>query len=255
MLFKRLDFNKFEKSYIINNKRFFNPYGNISNDTLEKCFDFAYNMSFSNKGVHRNYRSGGTISRKKGQIFSDTFQGKLAECVTCEFFSKFDKNVKVDFSISGYGTWDSADLVVGNKNISVKSTKAYSQLLLLETKDWDKEGLYIPNKKNATDICAYDFFVLVRIKPYCEEILKTKRLLYENDQIESKKLKDLIFKEKWEYDFAGFITHSEFVEIINSKNYIIPKGAKLGKYTIMDAENYYVQVGNLHYIDEFYKFL
>ena len=51
-----------------------------------------------------------------------------------------------DFSAHKLGVWDTVDLSVGGREISIKSTKHYGHLLLLETKEWDENAVYIPNK-------------------------------------------------------------------------------------------------------------
>ncbi len=106
-------------------------------ETIKKVFDFAFDMTFGNKGAHRVHRTGGTVHRKKGEIFYNTFQGKLAECAACNLLYKVDKSVFPDFSVSKLGVWDSVDVVVNDKKIAVKSTKSFGNLLLLEHQDWD----------------------------------------------------------------------------------------------------------------------
>ena len=49
---------------------------------IKDIFNFANDMTFRFVGEHRSHRTGGTHRRKKGEIFSDTFQGKLSEYAT-----------------------------------------------------------------------------------------------------------------------------------------------------------------------------
>lgn len=214
----------------------------LKQSTIEKVFDFAYNMAYTDRGHHRNHRSGGERHRKNGEIFANTFQGKLAECAACNFFSQYDKDICPDFSVEGVGEWDSVDLSVNGKEIAIKSTKHFGQLLLLETKDWDNKGLYIPNIGNGTS--KYDYIVLVRITPSCEDLMKSKRWLYLED-IEKSELKNLVKNEIWYYDYAGFITYEELCYLINN-NYVLPQRSLLNGKTKMDAENYYAQALNMH---------
>ena len=59
-------------------------------------------MSFGQSGLHRDHRSGGTYRRKKGEIFSNAFQGKLAEFATYEYLKC--KGISVDEpDVSVYG--------------------------------------------------------------------------------------------------------------------------------------------------------
>ena len=138
-----MSFSKMKKEndslYITSCKNFLGQ--NIEKDTIEKVFSFSYKMTFGKEGIHRNQRSGGQHHRKNGEIFANTLQGKLAEVLLYDFFK--DKNIQIsepDFSISGFGVWDSYDFKIKDKLISVKSTKYYGNLLLLECKDWNEDA-------------------------------------------------------------------------------------------------------------------
>lgn len=229
--------------YYLSLKRPFSRKGRLKDTTVEAVFDFAYEMAFTDK--HRSSRSGGSKNRTSGEIFANTFQGKIAECASCNFFYRYDNSVFPDFATYEKGKWDSVDLTVCGKQIAVKSTKHFGQLLLLETKDWDTQGRYIPNIGIST--CTYDYLMLVRITPSCEDLLKQQRLLYAN-QIDRKYLRNLCCSQKWEYDYAGYITHDELIHII-ANEYILPKNSMLNGKTAMDAENYYVHAADLHDIE------
>lgn len=243
--FSYLDANN--NSFYLTDKTSFRRDGILKSATIEKVFDFAYDMAFTAKGQHRSNRSGGSYNRKNGEIFANTFQGKIAECAACNYFYKFDTTVYPDFSTHSLGVWDSVDLTVLQKEIAVKSTKHFGQLLLLETKDWNSKGQYIPNIDNGTS--TYDAIFLIRMKPSCEDILKTRRLLY-SDAINREMLKDIVLSQEWEYNFVGYITNDDLMYIINNQ-YVLPKGALLNGKTPMDAENYYVQSGCMRKINTF----
>lgn len=217
----------------------------IDDEHVKKSFEYAYSMTFGEEGKHRDHRSGGTTSRKYGEIFKDAFQGKLAECAVYEYLKdKFDISEPC-FDVWGEGRWDEQDFVINGSLVSVKSTKKYGNLLLLETKDYDTDGSYIPNEEIERTI--YRYIIMVRIAPSCEEIMKVNRLLYSNT-ISKQKLKELISSEIWVYDIPGYITNRDLKYIIENK-FIIPKGARLNSSTVMDASNYYVQSGDLRDID------
>lgn len=233
--------------YIISNVEFLGK--EIAKDIIEKVFSFSYQMTFGKRGVHRNHRSGGSHCRKNGEIFVNTFQGKLAEVLLYEFFK--EKKIQIsepDFSISGLGVWDTYDFKIKEKLISVKSTKYYGNLLLLECKDWSEDGKYIPNNTE------YSCFVLVRIKPDFEKIMKENRLLY-LDKCNEIALKDLIFNNCWEGEITGFISHEDFKNTIIKEKFIIEQGEKLNGKVKMDANNYYIQSKDLKNIDLIIKFL
>lgn len=229
-------------AYFFSKKKSYSPDAVLKLETIEKVFDFAYKMTFAHEGGHRSHRNGGSHTRRLGEIFANTFQGKIAECAACNHFIPYDKTVVPDFSINQLGIWDDCDLKVCNKEIAVKSTKSYGELLLLETKDWDKNGFYLPN--SDTENCRYDFLILIRIKPSCEDLMKNHRLLY-SDSADREKLHAVICGETWGYDCPGYITHDELKYIINH-NYLLPKDSLLNGKKKMDADNYYIQSGDLH---------
>lgn len=226
-------------SYYLSSKRPFVQCGTLKKSTIETVFDFAYEMAFTDK--HRSTRSGGSKERANGEIFSNAFQGKIAECAACNFFYQYDHAAVPDFGTYEKGTWDSVDLIACGKQIAIKSTKHFGQLLLLETSDWDDKGQYIPNIGIST--CSYDFLLLVRITPSCEDLLKQERLLY-SSHIDRELLHNLCCNQLWSYDYAGYITKADLINIIQNKH-ILPKGSLLSGKTLMDAENYYIQAGDL----------
>ena len=125
--------------------------------------------------------------------------------------------------------------------------------MLLETKDWNNNGEYIPNLGNGNS--KYDYTVLVRFNPDGEMIMRDSGLLLQREDDIQSEIKRLLIEticnKDWEYDFPGFIYYSELVKMVRQKR-IIPKGAKLNKNAKMDAENYYFQVGKMHSIIEMY---
>lgn len=67
---------KNSSEYFTTNKRNFKAIA-INLSVIADCFNFVWNMVFG-AGHHRNQRSGGQQERKKGELFANTFQGKLA---------------------------------------------------------------------------------------------------------------------------------------------------------------------------------
>lgn len=90
--------------------------------------------------------------------------------------------------------------------------------------------------------------ILVRISTNGEAIMRKNRLLYSNE-VDKTKLENIILNEDWSYDIPGYITNDELVYVINN-DFVLPQGSMLGEKTRMDAENYYVQAGDMHDIDE-----
>lgn len=247
----KLTFNSIDNSYTVNSRKVFHGIKVVPTD-LRKIFDFAYDMCFG-EGHHRNHRTGGYYGRKNGEMFCNTFQGKLAEVVLYSLFisSGIDCG-EPDFGIYGEGVWDDSDLVIKGKKINVKSAAHFSNLLLLETKDWNSLGQYIPNL-NVGSTSNYDYFILVRIQPDIKKLLRDSKYFYSNE-VENEKLEKVIFNEIWKYDIAGFNSNEQLIEVIKNKD-ILPQNSLLNGRIPMDAENYYMQSGDMGDIDELIKIL
>lgn len=239
-------------NYTVNNIKKFEGITFLDNKYLEESFEFAWDMSFGKVGMHRNHRSGGMRRRKNGEIFLNVFQGKLAEFAVYQEMNRRCLLVDYpDLGRYGIGQWDSSDFEIGGMAISIKSTKHYGNLLLLETKDWDHEGLYIPNRGTSHE--KYDFFILVRLKLDLEKKMKINRLLY-SEICDKTLLRSLISNAEIEFDMPGFISYEVLKDIISRKQ-IIPQGSSLNGSVKMDASNYYIETGKLidmeHLYDDF----
>lgn len=220
----------------------------ISQTSFDKSFNFAYDMTFGQNGQHRATRTGGSMHRKNGELFANTFQGKLAEYA---FYEKCLKNNIIcnepDIDTFNLGIWDDFDFKINDKHLSVKSIAHFSNLLLLETGDWSSKGAYIPNQ------ITYDYHVVIRIKPDTKNLMKLFRLFYSNtaDKFE---LKNNLFNELYQYQIAGYIANDDLINIIKN-DLVIPKGSLLNGNTPMDASNYYCQSGDFRNIDELFNLL
>lgn len=244
----RLTNEEGSNNYFVNNKK---PFTGtlIPREAIAAVRDFAYEMCFG-EGHHRNCRTGGQYTRKAGEKFCNTFQGKLAEAVLYNYFKSQGLEVKEpDFGIYKEGIWDDSDLEIHGRKINVKSAAFISNLLLLETKDWNTKGQYIPNLSlNNGSTAEYDYFVLVRIEPDIKKIFKEKRLLF-SDTIDAKIIEDLLFTADWYFDIAGYCTTTALISAI-ANDCILPQNAMLNKFTKMDAGNYYIQSGDLGRIED-----
>ena len=187
----------------------------VKQEHIREAFEFSYSMAFGD-GFHRNKRSGGIHHRSAYEVFVNTFRGKIAEFVVSDFFTSQGREVsQIDLSIMGVGDWDSADLLVDEIPISIKATKHFGQLLLLETKDWNDSGQYIPNLSHEKQ-SNYDYFILVRTKVDIPD---------KNNSLFSKeKLKKIIFEKHILAEISGVLSNCDFVNQIikykgTSKNF------------------------------------
>lgn len=240
---------RYKDVYSFTHTRTFAPIDTLIQEIKDEVFDFAYGMSFGRAGHHRNHRTGGNNRRRNGEIFADTFQGKIAEFSLWKLFN--DNGIEVprpDTEMYEEGVWDSSDFEYMNRKIAVKSTKSFGQLLLLESEDWNNQGLYIPNLNTGNEL--YHYFVLIRLEPYTADILKRNRL-YFNDTCDRNALRDLIIRQEFSYDIPGYMTRNNLTQLIDS-NYFIPQGAylnRIGRNNRIDANNYYMQAGDLQPIN------
>lgn len=137
-----------------------NSYFNVSRRTFiphpvpcgapTDAMNFAYAMCFG-AGHHRAHRTGGLMMRRAGEMFSNAFQGKLAEVCLHSFLTRRGVECTVpDFGVYGEGVWDGGDLKACGKNLSVKSAAFFSNLLLLESRDYDAFGNTCPTSARAS---------------------------------------------------------------------------------------------------------
>lgn len=244
MAFNKLKQGNSPRAKFFTSTRFFKTLAFLSLSDVKSAFDFAYDMSFGKSGEHRDHRSGGTYERKPGEIFANTFQGKLCEFAIYEVLKgKFDIN-KPDLETYGLGKWDDFDFKIKDKLLSVKSTKSFGHLLLLEKKDWNEKGEYIPSNNKH-----YDFTFLVRIKNDPEGIMRRERKLFSTYE-ERSELWELFKNVSWDFDVPGFISNEELIYLIKNE-FIIYRGDYLNGKTRMDATNYYCQAGDMHPIGDF----
>lgn len=229
-----------DETFFINKKISF--YGKvIDKEIINTSFKFAYEMAFGS-GEHRKRRSGGSLERKPLEIFLNTFQGKIAELVLDkELTSRGIVTQGVDLEVFGEGIWDDGDLVANGKKLNVKSIAFFSNLFLLECKDWDKDGHYL----HDSDTVNYDYFLCVRIKPNIKELFNS------NKDYEKQDMLDILKNEHFTYDIPGVFSLETLKEIIK-RDYVIRKGDKLNN-TTMDADNYYIQSGDLKSIELMYN--
>lgn len=226
------------QTFHVTKKKPFSPNGQIRSSTIETVLKFAFDMTYGSKGQHRDHRSGGTAKRSNAQIMSDTYQGKLSEFALANILYKLEGFIPPDTSTYDLGEWESADFQVGVNHFSVKSTKYFGNLLLLEKRDWDAFGRYLPTGENPK---SYTHIVLVRISPDIEELISPKS---SSSEPSYEKLLMKLLDRKWEYEITGYITSEDLMRIMKM-GHLIPRGALLNGKVRMDATNFYVQAADL----------
>lgn len=220
----------------------FSSDGEFTIDIVDKIARFAYGMSFGNAGQHRDHRSGGKHHRNNGEIFINAFQGKLAEYAYYLEMKDYHDLEEPDLEMYNLGTWDNYDFKVESQIISIKSTKHFGKLLLLELDDWAEDGTYIPNN------LRYDFICMIRIESELENEFKKHRLLYSNE-CEFEVILDIIHSMRFSYDIPRLISNDELVKLI-AERYIIHQDDTLNG-TKMDADNIYCYISDMHKLISF----
>ena len=233
-------------SYFNMSRRIFTPL-EVPRDGCMTAMDFAYSMCFG-EGHHRVHRTGGLMMRHVGEMFCNVFQGKLAEVCLHSFLTQHGVGCSVpDFGVYGEGVWDGGDLEACGKILSVKSAAFFSNLLLLEKHDYDADGNYLPNVDRGVPT-AFDYCVLVRISPDVKDFFRCKSV-FVSKNVSKDFLADVVSREHWTYDIAGWVSREEFISAVLDGN-VIPQGALLNGRISMDADNYYIQTGDMHSADE-----
>lgn len=249
----KLDKTPNTNNYYVNRPKQFNGFP-ITDEDIQKVLNFAYNMCFG-QGHHRANRTGGQYKRAAGEKFCNTFQGKLAEVVIYNYFKSENlKLEKPDFRILGVGQWDDSDLEINGMKITVKSAASQSNLLLLETRDWDQQGRYLPNVLlNNGSTTEYDHFILVRINPDVKRVFRSEKMYY-SDNISKADIEKIISENIWSYDIVGYCTKQDIIKAI-ADGCILPQNSILNHYTKMDVENYYIQSGDMYPINDLIRVL
>lgn len=236
-------------NFYITHKQPFVPYGGFKSQTIKEVFRFAHKMTFGQQGEHRQFRSGGSHLRSEIEIYENAFQGKLSEFAFANFLYKSTGDViKPDLTTYELGIWEDTDVEYNNTSIAVKSTKHFGNLMLLECSDWSHNGEYtnaIDGKK------TYDAIVLVRIYPDIGGQIE----YFDNNEINWKQTQRRLESTAWKYDLPGYIS-SEDLKFLIAHEFKIPKGAFLNARIRMDADNYYVQAGQMKqmkYLSEILK--
>lgn len=211
----------------------FTPEKKLKTESILKCLEFASEMAYG-KGHHKPQAFGGTThSRKSSEIFVNTFQGKIAELAVYNQLSNFGfkPDKAPEFEIWGKGKWEDCDFTLKNETIrcSVKSTKFFGNLLLLEKDRYNENGHFLETEDLIPK--PYDFTFLVRVSGIrnCDP-----KSYSETNSIET--------------EVVGFLTNEKFLEII-SQNQILKKGTLLGIPLIVD--NYYILAKDLEPIKSF----
>lgn len=222
----------------------------LTPNIIQLASDFAMRMTYLGEGQHKATRSGGLHKRNHREIFSDTFQGKLAEFALLQILSPYlDKSyLEPSLIAAPLGYWEESDVLGPGISIEVKSTKPFGNLLLLEKENWNSSGEY----RHGTDGSAtrISHVALIRISPSIHEHAKMLEQKYMTGKVDKVGLTNELLNQKWSFDIAGFATREDLKQVFKSQQ-LLRQGSMLGHNGIrMDADNYYIQTGDLGPLSE-----
>lgn len=200
----------------------------------KKAFDGR--RKFKDDHIRAAFKYAAGVADGDKEAFIKAFQGKMSTYGCYDYLS--EEGIGVNLAQVADTPHAYACQAQG-KHLGVLSTIYYGNLLLLETKDWNKKGQYVPNLVLGHD--PYDYLVLVRLKPSLDNILRKNPSYFEGDIHD---LLDKLLEEQWAYDFLGYVSREDLKYIIKEK-LILPRHGMLNGKTKMDTDYYYVQGNNM----------
>jgi hypothetical protein len=224
-------------------KRQFLPNISLKKSEVKKILNFAWEMTWGQFGEHRPNRSGGSQYRNNAMRFKDVVEGKCGEFAVRKFLvEKGHKPGEVDLAVYSRGVWDDVDLTLNGKAINVKTMKHFSNLLLLEHKDYSEDGNYLGHTDSSK---RYDIFFCARMRSSIQEYFRSEglngRSFSSFKEFESHF--NALSRMNWELDLPGFVPLDLLKQAIQEKH-IIARGECLNGRTRMDATNIYIQSGD-----------
>ncbi len=225
-------------------KRQFLPNISLKKSEVKKILNFAWEMTWGQFGEHRPNRSGGSQYRNNAMRFKDVVEGKCGEFAVRKFLiEKGHKPSEVDLAVYSRGVWDDVDLTLNGKAINVKTMKHFSNLLLLEQKDYSKDGNYLGHTDSSK---KYDIFFCARMRSSIQEYFRSEGLNGRSFSsfMEFESHFKALSRMNWELDLPGFAPLDLLKQAIQDKH-IIARGEYLNGRTRMDATNIYIQSGDL----------
>lgn len=193
----------------------------VSLEDKKSSFEFAKKMSMENKHNPDSFASGNEKNtRTPMEIFRDAFQGKIAEFAFCNYVklhTRDNNNLKPDLDCWVRGEWEDTDFIIVENGqqftCSIKSTKGYGKLLLLERNRYDDNGFYLEPSKSKIPV-KHDFFYLIRVQG-----------VEKNKNYSAYTEKDI---NAIQTQFMGCITHDAFKELLKIPDRILPAGTPIG---------------------------
>ena len=236
---KVLDLNDGSQSIDIKDFSWPKKYDLISEDDVNKAVNFAIEIA-KDFSKPRHKHEHGKTTRSEKEYLMDMFIGKLGEVFVK---NKLDElNIKcsdIDFEI--YSGFDDCDLKLEvNKkeyNISIKTSKANSRLLLLEWNKYNDKGQYLHGMSGTIKVDAFVAPVIKLNSYYIPKNIK-------EDEYE------LFLKSLNPSGFVyGYLSPSI---IINCKkhNKFLKAGTKLNNNISLEVDNFAIRLDSLSPIDK-----
>lgn len=206
-------------------------------EEVNTCKKFANDM----KG---NHNVSLIQDRTEIEIYRDDLRGKLSEIAVQRYF-KYIKGLanvsELDYEARPLTYWDTQDLRVNDKNISIKSIKPNSDFLMIECKRFSPKGngAYSYLNNNGKEIIV-DFYVLVKV--YLPEFDETPLSNRDDSTIYSSAIQGYIsHSDFWKYKHyapKGILCTKDNLTLVckNSNPIIAPKGTE--QHMVLQQDNY-----------------
>lgn len=244
------------KYYYPLRKVFSSEIGIFTRSEIEQATKFAFAML----GNARPSSHGGEREREDWEIFINQLEGKLGEIAVFRQALKFGYNPSLDFTVTSRFSWDKGDLILEKvptnsneadfyekRTVQIKTSKSFSQMMLLEVKDYNIDGTY-KHTEDGCDSIIYDSFVAQRLNRSWTNVIKQlKKLFYENDD---DIIVELLVNVQVGYDSAYMIDREKFKEVIQRKQVLragegIATKANVPKSTIIEVDNYVIPLSEM----------
>lgn len=250
---------KGHKYYYPLRRVFSSEIGIFTRDEIEQATKFAFAMLGNGRETDFSKKD---EQRTPFDFFRDQLAGKLGEIAVGRQAKDFGYSSALDFTVTPRSTWDKYDLKLEKINvdsnevkvIQVKTSKSFSQLLLLEVNDYDSDGRYRYTKDGNQPI-AYDTFVAQRLNRGWNNLLQKKEFrnsFYEQfrksiDERNINIIVNMLVNTRVGYDYAYMIDREEFNQkkrILRSRERIATSATSDGSERLK-VDNYVIPLSEM----------
>lgn len=196
---------------------------------MKQCEEFAKEIAWKHPHFadRRNKEK-----RSLNQTKYDVVRGKMAEVAVYQVLKEMLPNAilePIDFNVYPQGVFDKGDIIINDRNISIKSSKPYSSCLMIEKDKFTIEkGVATAVDKQPLP----DYFIFVHV----------------DDENRLATIKGIITSEEF-WDKKTFLPRGMYLNYLNAKKAMIdkinPNNLPTGKGSPLLADNYGIHIEQL----------